>query len=99
MKKKNCNFWLMVALFCGLSLSVTSCKDDDDNEMSEKEKEEQVQQALEQQALDNARLSVLDQLANMGGNTADYSALPTWLMQASTRTRHRTPGPTKSSVQ
>ena len=40
MKKKNCNFWLMVALFCGLSLGITSCKDDDDNELSEKEKEE-----------------------------------------------------------
>ena len=25
------NLWLMAALVCGLSLSVTSCKDDDDN--------------------------------------------------------------------
>ena len=70
--KKQSNLWLMAALVCGLSLGITSCKDDDDNELSEKEKEEQVQQALEQQALDNARLSVLDQLANMSASNADY---------------------------
>ena len=29
--KKRMNFWLMAALVCGLSLGVTSCKDDDDN--------------------------------------------------------------------
>ena len=29
MKKKNMNLWLLAALVCGLSLSVTSCKDDD----------------------------------------------------------------------
>ena len=29
--KKLMNFWLMAALVCGLGLSVTSCKDDDDD--------------------------------------------------------------------
>ena len=35
MKKNRLNFWLLAALLCGLSLSVTSCKDDDDNNSSE----------------------------------------------------------------
>ena len=53
----------MAALVCGLSLSVTSCKDDDkDNGPSEEELE---QQALEQQDLDNARIAVLDYLADL----------------------------------
>ena len=30
--KKKLNYWLMVALVCGLAVSVTSCKDDDKNE-------------------------------------------------------------------
>lgn len=34
--KKRMNFWLMAALVCGLSLGVTSCKDDDDDNGSEK---------------------------------------------------------------
>ena len=29
MKKNSFNLWLMAALVCGLSLGVTSCKDDD----------------------------------------------------------------------
>ena len=63
MMKKNFYFLLMAALVCGLSLSVTSCKDDDkDNGPSE---EEQEQQALEQQDLDNARIAVLDHLADL----------------------------------
>ena len=61
--KKNFYFLLMAALVCGLSLSVTSCKDDDkDNGPSEEELE---QQALEQQDLDNARIAVLDHLADL----------------------------------
>ena len=61
--KKNFYFLLMAALVCGLSLSVTSCKDDDkDNGPSEEELE---QQALEQQDLDNARIAVLDYLADL----------------------------------
>ena len=63
MMKKNFYFLLMAALVCGLSLSVTSCKDDDkDNGPSEEELE---QQALEQQDLDNARIAVLDHLADL----------------------------------
>ena len=33
--KKNLNLWLTAALVCGLSLCVTSCKDDDDDKGSE----------------------------------------------------------------
>ena len=63
MMKKNFYFLLMAVLVCGLSLSVTSCKDDDkDNGPSEEELE---QQALEQQDLDNARIAILDQLADL----------------------------------
>ena len=35
--KKILNLWLMAALVCGLSLGVTSCKDDDDNPGGEPE--------------------------------------------------------------
>ena len=35
MKRKVFNWMLMAALVCGLSLSVTSCKDDDDDNTSE----------------------------------------------------------------
>ena len=33
--KKILNYWLLAALLCGLSMSVTSCKDDDDDNSSE----------------------------------------------------------------
>ena len=35
--KKLLDFWLMVALVCGLGMSVTSCKDDDKNNSSNDE--------------------------------------------------------------
>ena len=35
--KKILNFWLMAALLCGLSMSVASCKDDDDGLTAEKQ--------------------------------------------------------------
>ena len=38
--KKLMNFWLMAALVCGLSMSVTSCKDDDDDNTSEQRNED-----------------------------------------------------------
>ena len=61
--KKHFYFLLMVALACGLSLSVTSCKDDDkDNGQSEEQRD---QQTLEEQDKDNARFSVLDHLADV----------------------------------
>ena len=63
MMKKHFYFLLMAVLMCSLCLSVTSCKDDDkDNGPSEEELE---QQALEQQDLDNARIAVLDHLADL----------------------------------
>ena len=37
MNKNILNLWLMAALVCGLSMSVTSCKDDDDNPGGEPE--------------------------------------------------------------
>ena len=63
--KKNFYFLLMAALVCGLSLSVTSCKDDDKDNNGGQSEEQQEQQALEQQDLDNARISVLDHLADI----------------------------------
>jgi hypothetical protein len=63
MMKKNFHFLLMAVLMCSLNLCVTSCKDDDkDNGPSEEELE---QQALEQQDLDNARIAMLDHLADL----------------------------------
>ena len=41
--KKYFHFWLLAALVCGLSLGVTSCKDDD-NELSPEEQEKQAQE-------------------------------------------------------
>ena len=38
--KKLMNLWLMAALLCGLGLSVTSCKDDDDDNTSEQRNED-----------------------------------------------------------
>ena len=71
--KKTFILLLLAALTCGMSMCVTSCKDDDkDNGPSE---EQQDQQALEQQELDNARYAVLDQLADLDevtDSTADY---------------------------
>ena len=63
--KKNFYFLLMAALVCGLSLSVTSCKDDDKDNNGGQSEEQQEQQALEQQDLDNARIAVLDYLADI----------------------------------
>ena len=68
MKKKVFNIWLLAALVCGLSLSVTSCKDDD-KEMSS---EEQEQKAIEQAEEENTVYSVLDNLANLSDAPADF---------------------------
>ena len=65
MMKKHFYFLLMAALVCGLSLSVTSCKDDDKDNNGGQSEEQQEQQALEQQDLDNARIAVLDHLADI----------------------------------
>ena len=65
--KKILNLWLMAALLCGLGLSVTSCKDDDDNNGSgEAQTEEQAEQALK-------FWSVVGQLVSSDDYTADYA--------------------------
>ena len=69
MKKNVFNLWIFAALVCGLSLSVTSCKDDDDNEPSP---EEQEQQALEQAEKEMMAFNVLDYLADMSNAPEDY---------------------------
>ena len=38
--KKLMNLWLMAALLCGLGMSVTSCKDNDDDNTSEQRNED-----------------------------------------------------------
>ena len=70
--KKNFYFLLMAALVCGLSLSVTSCKDDDKDNNGGQSEEQQDQQAMEQQEQDNARFAVLDQLADIDTIKADF---------------------------
>ena len=65
--KKLMNFWLMAALLCGLSMSVTSCKDDDDDSKSE----EQQQQEQEQTA--SKFWSVVGQLVSSADYTAAYA--------------------------
>ena len=69
MKKNVFNFWILIALVCGLSLSITSCKDDDKDELSP---EEQEQQAIEQQEKEMTAYSVLDYLANMSNAPSDF---------------------------
>ncbi|MBQ9669197.1 MAG: hypothetical protein IJV45_10735 [Prevotella sp.] len=51
--KRKMNYWLMVALIGGLSMSVASCKDDD-KELSEEEKQQQAEQQAEQDMADAA---------------------------------------------
>ena len=58
--KKHFYFLLMAALVCGLSLSVTSCKDDDKNDEGQLDQQDQVEQDK-----DNDRFSVLDHLADV----------------------------------
>ncbi|MBR4898022.1 MAG: hypothetical protein IKZ48_04470 [Prevotella sp.] len=66
MKKNVYNLWLFAALLCGLSLGVTSCKDDDNNEVSA---EEQAEQAKEQA---DVFWGVVDELAGADAITDDY---------------------------
>ena len=65
--KKIMNVWLMATLVCGLSLSVTSCKDDDDdNAGGEPETEEQAAKA-------SKFWSVVGQLVSSDSYDADYA--------------------------
>ena len=70
--KKKLNFWLLAALVCGMSLSVTSCKDNDDNELSPEEQEKQAQEQLEKAEQEMTAFNVLDYLADMSNAPADY---------------------------
>ena len=69
MMKKILNFWLMAALTMGLAVSVTSCKDDDD-ELSAEERAEQ-QQALQDEQNTNF-WNVVGQLVGTDQSTGDY---------------------------
>ena len=69
MKKKVFNIWLLAALLCGMSLGVTSCKDDDKDGLTP---EEQERQALEQQEQEMTAFNVLDNLADLSNAPADY---------------------------
>ena len=67
MKKNVLNLWLLAALMCGLSLSVTSCKDDD--KLTDEERQ---QQELEQDEQEMTAYNVLDYLANLTNAPEDY---------------------------
>ena len=67
MKKKSFNHWLWAALLCGLSLSVTSCKDDDNDNNSTPSAEEQ---AAEQA---NEFWAVVTNLVSPFDVTSDYA--------------------------
>ena len=66
--KRRLNLWLMAALLCGMSMSVTSCKDDN----NEPSAEEQEQQAQLQEENDNIAFSVLDNLGDLSNAPADF---------------------------
>ena len=66
--KKNFYFLLMAALVCGLSLGVTSCKSDDDND----ESSEGLGPQNEQNEASLKFWSVVDQLVDMDEYTEDY---------------------------
>ena len=66
--KKILNLWLMAALVCGLSMSVTSCKDDDINDGSDSGSPEE--QLAEQS---NEFWAVAGQLVGTTNATSDYA--------------------------
>ena len=66
MKKTNLHLWLLGALLCGLSLSVTSCKDDDKDNLSPEEQEQQAQEQAD------IFWGVVDELAGVDAITDDY---------------------------
>ena len=59
--KQKLNLWLLAALMCGMSLSVTSCKDDDKDSSDSILTDEQ---ADELQMQRNAAYAVIDYLAD-----------------------------------
>ena len=67
--KRILNLWLLAILLGGMSMSVTSCKDDDSSEPNVDEKEIE---ALEQQAKADVFWSVVNHLTGYEAITADY---------------------------
>ena len=66
--KKSINLWLLATLVGGLSMSITSCKDDDDNTNEEKQNQE-----LEAKAQASEKFwSVVGQLISYTDITEDY---------------------------
>jgi hypothetical protein len=65
MMKKNFYFLLMAVLVCGLSLSVTSCKDDDKDNNGGGESGEDLGPQNEQNEASLKFWSVVDQLVDM----------------------------------
>lgn len=72
MKKNVLNFWLLAALLCGLSLSVTSCKDDDDNGSNGDESEIVVAPTETEEA--KAALNWLANMTNVEEFTDDWAS-------------------------
>ena len=70
--KKNFYFLLMAVLVCGLSLSVTSCKDDDKDNNGGGESGENLGPQNEQNEASLKFWSVVDQLVDMDEYTEDY---------------------------
>ncbi len=60
---------LMVAIVCGLSLGITSCKDDDKDETSD---DGQEQLSEEQQEQNNAAYAILDNLADLSSANDNF---------------------------
>jgi len=69
--KKILNFWLLAALLCGLSMSVTSCKDDDNGLTAEQQAEKQQGEQLEKAA---KFWNVVGQLVGTNNTPDDYAS-------------------------
>ena len=70
MMKQKLNLWLLAALLCGMSLSVTSCKDDDNS--GEADGPEGVTEVSE--TFNNAAYSVIDKLADTDDADTNFLA-------------------------
>jgi hypothetical protein len=67
MKKRNLTWMLMAALVLGLSMGITSCKDDDDNSSSSEQEEQEEAELASMKFWD-----VVGQLAGTSAYTQDY---------------------------
>ena len=73
MKKQSINLWLLAALLCGLSLTVTSCKDDDDDNGSNGDESEIVVAPTETEEA-KAALNWLANMTNVEEFTDDWAS-------------------------